>query len=102
MKSFRILSIFLAFILVTPVITSYLPVDGTIDNFEITEKSSEKEQREKRESDTKYELEEIEKFLLLHKSNPVLLSNAKSKFMSKRIEFSDFNTDVLTPPPEFI
>ena len=77
-------------------------LDNTLDNFEVCEKSAEKEQREKRDTDTKDQLDESEKFLIQGKDLSSLLSIGNAKYFCDNIGVPNFSIDVLTPPPELI
>lgn len=82
-----------------PLLSSISMMNGLNDDIEVTEMPNENEQREK---ETKEEIDEKEKFPILHQNLSSIENHKKSAFSIHLFDLKDLHSEVLTPPPEFV
>ena len=104
MKKVQIQAVFLSLVIMMPIVVApNARMDNTNDPYEVSENSEEqKDDRETEEKEGKQGKDDIESYLFLNLFGIAGLGQQDLEFLAKSKGFSSFNTDVLTPPPEFI
>ncbi len=102
-KSVRILAVFLVIVLMMPLVSTSITKMGYIDDkYELSENYAEEEQRDKRDSETKEGMEDIDEFMLHNQFDLAITRVIDSEYFARNKEFVSIIRDILTPPPEII
>ena len=103
MEKSKFISIFLALIIITPLIfTLVIQVNDATDVCELVEKPAEEEQRSEQEPEKKEGKDGIDEFLLHHHFAITITENKKLDYSANRNKTSAINREILTPPPELV